>query len=77
MDLKYKKIKLGNGEEYVILDQTEYNSETYYLGSEYINNALGDDIAVFTIKKENGVDVLVIEPNIDICEKVITQINSK
>lgn len=77
MDIMNKIIKLDDGNDYVMLESTEYNGTTYYLGNDVVDGHLGNDIAIFKIIKENEKMKVVLEPNIEICEKVITQINAK
>ena len=74
MDIMNKILKLDDGNEYV-LESMEYEGTTYYLGNDVVEGHLGNDIAILS-KKDNK-DILVLESNIDICEKVINQINNK
>lgn len=70
-DVMNKLIKLANGEQYVILAKADYEGITYYLGNNVIDNDLGDDIAIFKIEENNGTYNFIIEPNLDICQKII------
>lgn len=77
MDIMNKKIVLQDGNEYVIIDSTEVDGKTYYLGNDVEDDKLGNDIAVFTIENNNGEYSINFESNIEICEKVINQIDKK
>ena len=76
-DLLNKKIQLENGEEYVTIDYVNYEGITYFLGNDVIDNHLGDNIAIFKVQKNGDSMSLVIEPNIEKCQKIIEKLQEK
>ena len=76
-DLINKVIRLDNGESYVTIDYTNYEGITYFLGNNVIDGHLGSDIVIFKVEKTDNEMKFHIEPNIDVCEKVIEKLQEK
>lgn len=76
-DLLNKKIQLENGEEYITIDYVNYDGITYFLGNDVIDNHLGDNIAIFKVQKNGDSMSMVIEPDIDKCQKIIEKLQEK
>ena len=76
-DLLNKKIQLENGEEYVTIDYVNYDGITYFLGNDVIDNHLGQNVAIFKVQKDGDSMSMVIEPDIEKCQKVIEKLQEK
>ena len=76
-NLLNKIIRLDNGESYVTLDYISYEGITYFLGNGVIDNKLNEDLVIFKVQKEGEEYNFFIEPNLEICQKVIEKLEEK
>ena len=76
-DLLNKKIQLENGEEYVTIDYVNYDGITYFLGNDVIDNHLGQNVAIFKVQKDGDSMSMVIESDIEKCQKIIEKLQEK
>ncbi len=58
MNKKDKLLTFASGKKYVVVDQCEYDNETYYFACEVINDETTDHFEIFTIKTVNEKQII-------------------
>ena len=70
-DYMNKLITMSDDNQYVILDEIQYDGNTYALANEVIDDNLGSDITLFRVERINGEFNFIVETNLDIVQQVL------
>lgn len=70
-DYMNKLITMSDDNQYVILDEIQYDGNTYALANEVIDDNLGSDITLFRVERINGKFNFIVETNLDIVQQVL------
>lgn len=66
-----KLITMSDDNQYVILDEIQYDGNTYALANEVIDDNLGSDITLFRVEKADEEPNFTIETNLELVQQVL------